>query len=149
MIFNQIELLRIVKPIWYYYLTLSNNTNYWTDYRKLSINYKQLINYCEEYISYDAALIDAAYQIWIRGFIDTEGGKSLALDHSFNICINDQYRFLRRMFKPIWVYYTFFIRLITFNNPIREISAFFQSRNVCKIDLISLRFNHDKYDSFN
>ena len=26
MIFNQIELLKIVKPIWYYYLNLSNNT---------------------------------------------------------------------------------------------------------------------------
>ena len=89
MIFNQIELLRIVKPIWYYYLNSSNNTNYCIDYRKLSISNKQIINYCEEYISYDAALIDAAYQIWIRGFIDTEGGKSLVFDHSFNICIND------------------------------------------------------------
>ena len=75
MIFNQIELLRIVKPIWYYYLNLRNNTNYWIDYRKLSISYKQIINYCEEYIRYDAALIDAAYQIWIRGFIDTGAGK--------------------------------------------------------------------------
>ena len=75
MIFNQIELLRIVKPIWYYYLNLNNNTNYWIDYRKLSFSYKQIINYCEEYISDEFALIDAAYQIWIRGFIDTEGGK--------------------------------------------------------------------------
>ena len=71
MIFNQIELLRIAKPIWYYYLNISNKTNYWIDYRELSISYKRLINYCEEYISDEFALIDAAYQIWIRGFIDT------------------------------------------------------------------------------
>ena len=149
MIFNQIELLRIVKPIWYYYLNLSNNTNYWIDYRKLSISYKQIINYCEEYISYDAALIDAAYQIWIRGFIDTEGGKSLVFDHSFNICINDQYRFIRRMFKPIWVYYVLFIRLISFNNPLREFIAFLQTKNVHKININHPQFNHDEYNSFN
>ena len=115
MIFNQIELLRIVKPIWYYYLNSSNNTNYCIDYRKLSISNKQIINYCEEYISYDAALVDAAYQIWIRGFIDTVGDKSLVFDYSFDICINDQYRFIRRIFKPIWVYYVLFIRLISYS----------------------------------
>ena len=149
MIFNQIELLRIVKPIWYYYLNSSNSTNYWIDYRKLSISNKQSINFCTEYISYNSALIDAAYQIWIRGFIDTKGEKSLVFDDSFDICINDQYRFIRRMFKQSLVYYILFIRLISFKNPLKELLAFFQTRNIQKININYPQFNHDDYNSFN
>ena len=133
--FKQLDLLKIVKPIWYYYLNYNENKCYWIDYKKLTKNDQQLINYCDQYSSQEVALIDAAYQAWNRGFIDPSGKTSMEYKKSINIPINDQYRFIRRMFKPIWIYYALCIRLITFNNPFRELRAYFQTKNVDKIDL--------------
>ena len=147
--FNQLKLLKIAKPIWYHHLHSNIGNYYWIDYRELSINEKLYINYCDQYKRDEVALIDVAYQAWNRGFINHSRAKSLVFNNSFTISINDEYRFIRRMFKPIWVYYVLFIRLIRLNNPFREFRAFFQTKNVHKININHPQFNHDEYNSFN
>ena len=39
------------------------------------------------------------------------------------------------MFKSVWVYFAFIVRLVTFNNPIKEIKNFLATRHIKKISL--------------
>ena len=43
---NNIKLLKIIKPTWYYYFQFKNNSKYWVDYRDLSFEKKKHIDFC-------------------------------------------------------------------------------------------------------
>ena len=42
----------------------------------------------------------------------------------------DEYRFLRKYFHPMWVFYVLILRILSFKNPLREIADWSNSRNV-------------------
>ncbi len=42
----------------------------------------------------------------------------------------DEYRFLRKYFHPVWVFYVLILRILSFKNPLREIADWSNSRNV-------------------
>src|SRR5688572_9508277 len=37
--------------------------------------------------------------------------------------IVDEYRFLRKYFDPVWVFYVLMLRILSFKNPFKEIAA--------------------------
>ena len=150
MITNNIPrfLFPIVKPIWYLNLKNNNSHYHWVDYRKLNQNEKIIIDYCELYESKNFSLFDASYQALQKGIIDIKGDRSLNLPDKISVSLNDQYLFLRRMFKPIWVYYVFLFRAFTFKISFLEITAFFRSRKTRKIDFENSYFVNTEYDNF-
>ena len=125
-----------------------DNQYYWVDYRKLNQNEKTIIDYCEAYESENFSLFDASYQALQKGIIDIEGKKSINLPDNFSVSLNDQYLFLRRMFKPIWVYYVLLLRILTFKISFIEITAFFRSRKIRNIDFENSYFINTEYDNF-
>ena len=71
-------LLKIANPIWYNYLpSLQEDVRYWADYRKLKPEEQQLVDYSDVYEDEVVVLMDAAYQVWHKGFIDISGSYSL------------------------------------------------------------------------
>ena len=141
-------LFPIIKPIWYLNLENEDNHYHWVDYRKLNQNEKTIIDYCEVYESNHFSLFDASYQAFQKGIIDTKGEISLNLPDNISVSLNDQYLFLRRMFKPIWVYYVLLFRVFTFKITFVEITAFFRSRKIRKIDFENSYFVDSDYDNF-
>tara|TARA_Y100001970_G_C14208227_1_gene845338 strand:+ start:875 stop:2230 length:1356 start_codon:yes stop_codon:yes gene_type:complete len=143
---NNIKLLKIIKPIWYYYIEGGDSTFHWVDYRNLSNKKKMHIDYCDLYDDENASLLDAMYQAWHRGFIKTRVG--LKMEKNYHLSFFDQYLFIRRMFKPVWVYYLILIRLITFKFRLSEISAFVKTMGTKMVDLNNPHINYETYSSF-
>lgn len=135
------ELIKFINPTKYFFLQPIKNNYYWVDYNKLEQFEKETVKHFSNYSSKEMALIDTAYQLWYKGYIDVNGEKKLVISEAeLKLKPLDRYLFLRRMFKPIWSWYTFFMRIITLNNPITELYSFIQTIGVDQIDL-----NQDVY----
>ena len=124
MFFGNIDLLKIIQPTWYY-LLLKNKPA--TNNFKI-IDKHLVLNYCDKYKSKSAEKLDLNYQKILNGNFD--------LDFQYcdeQVPLIDQYTFVRRMFKSVWVYFAFIVRLATFNNPIKEIKILLATRHIEKI----------------
>lgn len=132
--------LKYVKPIWYLNLRTSNS-NPFLDYRLLNGEEKALIDYCSDYSAEDVSLLDAAIQAWFKGFIDSGSDRCLTV---LARCDNrdDNYRFLRRFFSPLWSWYTLGIRLVTLHNPVAEFRSFLKHTRVSRLDLYEKIVKH-------
>ena len=126
--FPKINLLTIVKPIWYYNLNPKINSNYFIDYHKLTDDEKIFIDYSNLYEHDKSSLIDATYQAWNKGFIDLKNSKPLSIDHSMSI--NDQYVFIKRMFNPFWSYYVLLLRILLFRVTLKELIFVYKIRDI-------------------
>ncbi len=124
MFFGKIDLLKIIQPTWYYLLLKNKPTA-----NNFKILDKHLVlNYYDKYKSKSAEKLDLNYQKILRGYFD------LDFQHcDEKVPLIDQYTFVRRMFKSVWVYFAFIVRLVTLNNPIKEIKILLSTRHVEKI----------------
>ena len=68
---------------------------------------------------------DLSWQAVVKGYIGT--GETY---QSFEeVPIVDEYRFVRKYFHPVWVFYILVLRIFSFKNPFREIAAWRKTRN--------------------
>ena len=82
----------------------------------------------KEYDSIRARTYDLSYQAIEKGYI----GGVKRIEFVEELPIVDEYRFVKKYFSTFWYYYIFFIRLITFNNPFKEINGFIKSFKVSR-----------------
>lgn len=129
--------LKYVKPIWYLNRRRVGSFDL-VDYRLLADEEKQLVEYCSQYSEESASLMDAALQLWYKGFIESNGDRCLS-ENGFSSNVFDNYRFLRRFFGPFWSWYTLFLRLCSLHNPVQELTAFIANRNVKRLDVFKAR----------
>lgn len=62
--------------------------------------------------------------------------------------LKDEYRFIRKYFNPLWASYIVVIRLLSFKNPIKEINAWYKSRETKQSTYLSNPISHSKWDKF-
>jgi glycosyltransferase involved in cell wall biosynthesis len=136
--------IKYIQPTWYFNLKpIKGKIPYWIDYRKLPPSLKPLIQFDPNYKTEDARLVDASFQAWHKGIINSDPSLDLIISQQpIHATIEDNYRFIRKYFNKIWVYYCLILRLLSLNNPFREIKAFKNTKDVKKIDLYST-FNED------
>ncbi len=170
------DFLKYINPTWYFNLIPEDQSiSYIIDYRKLNKKERDLITIDDEYKTLEGKLADAAYQAWQKGIIKSDSGLSiyssgvisrssiyrtinLFSDCNINVSdepivsnVNDNYRFIRRFFHPSISWYIFFVRLLSFHNPMREIPALIRSLKISKIELYSrnaFRLYKDHYNEF-
>lgn len=129
--------LQYVRPIWYFNLSPKNKANgYWVDFETLTKHEQENILVDNAYESEAAKKRDAAYQAWNIGIISTDNTQHLDIENlNKNISLNDNYRFIRKYFRPIWSLYVLLLRIVTFHNPFNEINAFLSAKNVKQIKI--------------
>ena len=148
MIINS-SLHRIIKPIWYYSLKVENyKHNYWIDYRKIKPEYLRVLDIENFYNSKNAYSYDLAYQLWHKGVIDCDDGILLKIEIEEVSSLHDQYVFIRRMFKPGWIYYSFILRFLFMKVSLKEIKVLFHTRFIKKINLNKPIYKYKDYDLF-
>lgn len=76
------------------------------------------------YESSIAAEYDLSWQAIQKGYI----GNAPTYSTLQNLPIVDEYRFIRKYFKKLWVYYIMLLRLMQFRNPVTEWKGFWKSR---------------------
>lgn len=62
--------------------------------------------------------------------------------------INDEYRFARKYFHPVWVFYVLVLRLLSFKNPFREIVAWRKSSDQKRSNYFERPITYNKWDAF-
>ena len=130
----KIDLLKIVKPFWYFWHN-SNKQIYWINYTLLTAEEQKKLDIDNNYENKVLKMFDASYQALQKGYINTDINKSLKIQKPITPSLNDQFRFIRRMFKPFWVYYILFVKIISFKVVMEDICAIIRTRRVKKITL--------------
>jgi glycosyltransferase involved in cell wall biosynthesis len=49
------------------------------------------------------------------------------------VSLYDNYRFIRKNFHPVWVFYVMMVRVISLHNPLKEIQDWFKTRHTSRI----------------
>lgn len=144
MIFN---FLKYTRPIWYYNLKPKNDYGYFPTaeqleaagiYLEKDINYKSPI----------AQLHDLSWTAFQSGFIATDSQNGIDVWQINKFPVEDEYRFLSKNIHPAWVLYVLLIRLITFNNPFKEINGFLKTRKVKRVDFSKKIISPVGYENF-
>jgi GT2 family glycosyltransferase len=144
MIFNH---LKYLKPTWYFNLKPIKDFCYFpteTQITEQGFFIARDLGYSSEV----AQLHDVAWTAFQSGFIATENGRGIPVWQTNLIPIQDEYRFLRKNFHGAWVTYVVLVRLLTFNNPIKELVAFFKTKNVKRVDYSKEILNLSAYSYF-
>lgn len=124
--------IKYLSPTWYYILRGKNFKEIWINYETLSEDEKRLLDVPDSYSTKEALLFDVAYQAWLKGFIPN--GQSYLPFENEQLELKDEYRFTKRHFNPIWIYYVCLIRLLELNNPFKEIAAAVSTIRVKRIN---------------
>lgn len=97
------------------------------------------------YLSNISTLYDLSWQAIQMGYI----GNAETYSEFKKLPLEDEYRFVKKYFNPIWTIYVLLLRILSFNNPIKEINAFVKVSSVKRVDLYSNPLEYSNYKSFN
>ena len=138
-----------IKPIWFYNLEVEPNKNlYWIDYQKINTKYLKILDCNNLYESKKSFQHDLAYQLWHKGVIKFDEKSLLNKEHEESFSLNDQYIFIRRMFKPRWIYFLFITRFLSFKVSINEINIMLKTRFIQQINLNKPNYEYENYKFF-
>jgi glycosyltransferase involved in cell wall biosynthesis len=82
------------------------------------------------YMSKSARNYDLSWQAVTSGYI----GNCETYANFKKLPIKDEYRFIRKQFHPVWVFYVLVCRICSFHNPFKEIHAWLESTNVKRLN---------------
>lgn len=141
------SLMKYVRPIWYFHIMPNNKgNNVWIDYQELSMMEKKMINYDVGYSNKALNNWDASYQALMKGVIKNTSKNINTKD--MELLPVDIYRFTRKYHKIVWVYATFFQRIL-FSNPIDELLGFWHTRKVKNINIFKTYYKYGDYFNYN
>ena len=138
--------IKYINPGWYFNLLPKRELPYFLDYELLSDQDKALVAIDEHYSSWKISKIDAAYQGFQKGLISSDGLSITDLSHTSTL--KDNYRFIKKYFSGIWVYYIFFIRILSLHNPVMELIGLMSSLKVKRIDIFKTTAEQSGFDKF-
>lgn len=145
MIFNHFN---YISPVWYFNLRPEKDWGYFPSPAQLKVAGLPL-QVDERYKSIDARDRDLAYRAFQIGYIDCnqeQGG--IDIWQPTDIPSQDEYRFLRKNFHPVWVVYTLVLRILSLHNPIREFWGYWKSRDAKRENYAAQAIAYEEYDTF-
>lgn len=98
----------------------------------------------DRFLSENASNYDFSWQVIQNGMIENWE----TISEIREIPLVDEYRFVRKYFNPFWSFYCLFLRIVTFRNPIKEISAWIHSKNVKRSKLRANTIYKNELKSF-
>ena len=104
----------------------------------------KLLEIDTKYTSDIAQEYDLSFQSIEKGYI----GNAVKIEIIEKLPIDDEYRFIKKNFSAFWYCYIFFIRIITFNNPFKEISGFIKSFKVSRSLISKNALTYSEWNCF-
>ncbi|EDM42958.1 Glycosyl transferase, family 2 [unidentified eubacterium SCB49] len=136
--------LKYIQPTKYFSITRKDGTFVFPDPTRLPVEVKKQLIEDASFKSDEAKVYDLSWQAIQLGYI----GKTETYRTFVKLPIVDEYRFIRKYFNVIWVYYIFVLRLLSFKNPFSEIKGLLQSKNIRKSTYLSRPITHSSWDTF-
>jgi glycosyltransferase involved in cell wall biosynthesis len=144
MIFN---FLKYSLPVWYFNLSSSNDFGYFPTEKQLinsGFTFKKDLRFKSE----ESIKRELAWTAFHSGFINKKFEPSLNVWDKIDLPIEDEYLFLKKNFHKAWVIYVLLIRVLTLNNPYKEIRAFLKHKSVKRQDYSNQIFEYSDYNNF-
>lgn len=154
-VLESFEIIKFLNPIWYFNLYPENAEEFSSCYFNSAVmqipdEAKSLISTDERYSNNAARELDLGFQAWNRGAMMKVSGVTYEkLTHREKPNRNDEYIFIRKYYKSHRVYYFFLKNIFSFRNPLKEITALKNTRDVKKVDLVHPHCDHKGYEQFN
>jgi GT2 family glycosyltransferase len=123
--------LQYIQPVDYFNLVRHDGSSIFPDPDLLPASALMHLTLDTLYQTREAQRRDLAWQAIQRGYIGHAG----TLCYNETVSLADEYHFVRKYFHWIWAFYVLCLRLLTLHNPIRELSAFHQTRKVKRVNL--------------
>ena len=103
----------------------------------------------DRYTTDAAKNADIAYRAFNSGYLVKATQNQLQnIEHLEQPSIQDEYIFLRKYWGKPWAVYALVRRLFAFNNPFKEITAFFATTKVQKLSLYQNPVDYNAYTTF-
>ena len=138
------KFLKYTNPINYFNLVRKNGKTVFPDWEKLPIEVQNKIDFDENYSSIKISNLDASWQAIQKGYI----GNADTVSFDTKIPLIDEYRFIRKYYSKVWVYYTLILRILTLHNPFKEIIAFIKTKNIRRINVYDNPLKYEDWDNF-
>ena len=98
----------------------------------------------EGFVSEKAKAYDLSWRALQKGYID-----DAETYQSFEqLPLADEYRFIHKYFHPVWCVYVLLLRLFSFKNPFREISAYLKGRKTQRSQYLQSPLLYPAYENF-
>jgi glycosyltransferase involved in cell wall biosynthesis len=138
------KFLKYLQPTHYFGLQKNNGT---TVYPKSDLLPESILDQLAGDANFKTDLAkgyDLSWQAIHKGFI----GIIEPIDHFEKVTLHDEYVFSRKYFHKIWVLYVLLLRIVSFKNPIKEISSYLRTRHVQRSHYLDTPVLYDDWENF-
>lgn len=121
--------LKILSPTHYFSLQRKGGQYIYPMVDALPQKVQEKIAIDRSYTSQLAVDYNSSYAAIHQGYI----GNAKCYETFEKLPVQDEYRFIRKHFHPVWVLYVLIFRICRFKNPVREISAYLKTRGTSRV----------------
>ncbi len=136
--------LKYLQPTHYFRLKRADYSYIFPKVTELPNSVLKALTIDTKYQSQNAQNYDISWQAIQKGYI----GNAKTYTKFKILPITDEYQFVRKNFHQAWVFYVLMLRLISFNNPFRELTAFLSTRKQKRIEYHKNTIDYTDYNSF-
>ncbi|WP_310992269.1 glycosyltransferase family 2 protein [Aequorivita marina] len=137
-------LLKYLQPTHYFQHFMEDGSSVFPVVEKLPKEISNQLQLDSNFKSKSARGYDLAWQAIEKGYIGPTQTHRLFR----KLPVVDQYRFLRKYFHPVWVFYVLLLRLFSFNNPLIEVIAWRRSRHTKRSDYLKTPLPYPDYKNY-
>lgn len=136
--------LKYVQPTRYFQLQKLDGNSVFPEIEELSPEIQSALLLDTGFMDPLAQEYDRSWQAIQLGYV----GQAKTFRRIKTLPLQDEYRFLRKYFHPLWSVYVLAIRLLGLQNPFKEIRAYWDSRNVGRSSYMKRSLEYSKWDTF-
>lgn len=136
--------LKYLQPTHYFQLNRKEKVSVFPKVNELPDSVYNLLEKDDAFSSLAATAYDLSWQAVLKGYI----GDAPTYTAFKRLPVIDEYRFIRKNFHPIWVFYVLLLRLGSFKNPYREIHAYLKTSTVQRQDHAQQPITYPDYDNY-
>jgi glycosyltransferase involved in cell wall biosynthesis len=136
--------LNYLQPIHYFLLFRNDKTSVFPKPDQVDAELNSLVKQDQSYQSEMAKTYDQSWRLTQKGYI----GQAKTYKEFKKLPVIDEYRFIRKNFHKAWVLYVLLFRLVSFKNPFKELTAYFKTRDVKRVDEHQHPIKYPGYKTF-
>lgn len=138
------QFLKYLQPTHYFQLFRKDGSTVFPIVEKLPIEIIQQLEPELNFKSEKAKEYDLSWQALQKGYI----GNTETLTSFEKLPIVDEYRFLRKYFNSVWVFYVLMLRILSLKNPFNEIASWKKSNNIKRSNYLKTPIQYPQWDAF-
>ena len=136
--------LKYIQPTNYFSLPVDKHHAVFPIVETINESITSVLTIDEKYKSETAKAYDLSWQAVQLGYI----GNAKTYTSFEKLPLEDEYRFIKKYYNSVWVFYILILRLVSFKNPIKNISAFLKSRTTKRSNYLNHPIAYNEWDNF-